>query len=375
MKLKLMIAATAIALASGGARAQETIKVGHIQPLTGSVAYNGTANVKGARLAVEQRNAAGGVLGKQIELITEDGQCQPAKSVNAAEKLIQRDKVPVVIGAFCSTATLAVMPIAQKYGVPLLTGVSSNETLTEKGNTWFFRATDTDPLLAHTFAKVLTDELKLKKVAYVGVNDDFGRGSVEGFEREITALGGETVAKEFFEHGTTDFYTILAKLRTSGADGLFVAAETQDGSTFVKQMAEFGLELKVFGVGSWATPDFMNLAGTAANGIYAMVPYVSTMDTPENQAFVAEYTKKYDEAPGKYGAAGYNTANIVMEAIERAGSTDPAAIREALAKTDYTGPNGHFIFDEKGQALGFYVALVQLQDGTAKIVSLAKTQH
>jgi branched-chain amino acid transport system substrate-binding protein len=357
-------------LAAAAARAQETIKIGVIQPVTGSVAYNGASDINGTRLAVDERNVKGGVLGKKIEVIIEDGQCRPANSVNAAEKLIQRDKVVALSGAFCSSATAAVMPVAENNKIPLITGVSSNAALTQKGNKWFFRATETDALLAKSFAKILVDQLKLKKVAYIGVNDDWGRGGVEEFERQMKALGATTAVKEYFDHGTTDFYTLLTKLRSSGADGVFVAAETQDGSIFVKQKAEFGLQQKIFGVGSWATADFIKLAGPASEGIYAAVPYAATMETPKNQEFVKAYEARYKEMPGKYAAAGYNALNILMDAIERAGSTAPEKIRDALTKTDYEGPNGRFRFDEKGQAHGFSVVLVQLQKNVPVVVEM-----
>jgi len=364
-----------LSLLAAGAQAQETVKIGLIQPLTGSVAYNGTTDVNGSKLALDEINAKGGVLGKKLELVIEDGQCKPANSVNAAEKLIQRDKVAALSGAFCSSATLAVMPVAANYKIPLITGVSSSAELTEKGNRWFFRATETDALLAKSFAKILFDQLKLRKVAYIGVNDDWGRGGVSEFEKQMTALGATTVMKEYFEHGTSDFYTILTKLKASGADGAFVAAETQDGSIFVKQKAEFGLQLKVFGVGSWATADFMKLTGASSEGIYAAVPYASTMDTPKNKTFVEAYTARYKEAPGKYSAAGYNAINILAAAINRAGSTDAEKIREALTKTDYDGPNGKFKFDAKGQASGFSVVLVQLQKGVPVVTATTSVEQ
>src|ERR1700759_4762453 len=121
-----------LSLIAAGANAQEAIKIGVIQPLTGSVAYNGTTDVNGSKLAAHEINAKGGVLGKKIERVNEDAQCTPANSVNAAEKLIQRDKVVALSGAFCSSATLAVMPVAQNYKIPLITGVSSSAPLTEK---------------------------------------------------------------------------------------------------------------------------------------------------------------------------------------------------------------------------------------------------
>ncbi len=371
----LPIGILGLSLVTAGAHAQETVKIGLIQPLTGSVAYNGTTDVNGSKLALDEWNARGGVLGKKIELIIEDGQCRPANSVNAAEKLIQRDKVVALSGAFCSSATLAVMPVAANYKLPLITGVSSNAELTEKGNRWFFRATETDALLAKSFAKIMFEQLKLRKVAYIGVNDDWGRGGVAEFEKQMIAFGATTVMKEYFDHGTSDFYTLLTKLRASGSDGAFVAAETQDGSILVKQKAELGVQTKIFGVGSWATADFLKLTGASSEGIYAAVPYASTMTTPKNKAFVDAYTARYKEAPGKYAAAGYNAINILVDAIGRAGSTDAEKIREALTKTKYEGPNGHFEFDEKGQASGFTVVLVQLQKGVPVVVASTTVKH
>jgi branched-chain amino acid transport system substrate-binding protein len=369
--MRTLVVASALALvhAAPGTAQQPTIKIGLVQPLTGSVAYNGESDVNGSRLAVEERNKKGGVLGRQIELVIEDGQCKPANSVNAAEKLIQKDKVPVISGAFCSSATSAVMPVAEKNKIPLVTGVSSAAPLTERGNKYFFRATETDALLARSFAKIIVEHLKLKNVAYIGVNDDWGRGGVEEFSKSIEKLGGKTVMKEYFDHGTTDFYTLLTRVRAAKPDGIFVAAETQDGSIVVKQMKELGLQSRVFGVGSWATNDFVKLAGPAAEGIYAAVPYAATIPTPRNQAFVKAYEGKHKEFPGKYAAAGYNSLNIIMDAIQRAGSTDPEKIRAALEQTNYEGPNGNFRFDSKGQAYGFSVVLVQLKNGRPEVIA------
>ena len=358
--------------ALGPARAQETIKVGVVQPLTGSVADNGLAFVDGAKLAVASRNAAGGVLGKKIELVIEDGQCRPANSVSAAQKLIERDKVPVLVGAFCSSATAAVMPITEQRRIPLLTGVSSKADLTDKGMKYFFRSAETDRVMSVTFSKILAEKLQLKNVAYIGVNDDWGRGSVEDFVAQMEKLGVKTAMKEYYEHGTTDYYTLLTKLKASKADGVFVAAETQDGAILVKQFKELGLSSKLFGVGSWTTPEFIKATGPASEGIYAAVPYASSIPTDANKEFVNRYAAAYKTKPGKYGAAGFNALNIVMQGIARAGKAEPEAIRDALYKTDYAAPNGHYRFTEKGEGYGYDVVLVQLKGGEPVIVTMSE---
>ncbi len=364
----LMLAAVVF---SAPAVAQEEVRIGLIEPLTGSVAYNGNSVVEGAKLAIAEVNAAGGVLGKQVKLMIEDGQCQPATSVNAVEKLVQKDKAVLLVGAFCSSATAAIMPVAQKYKIPLITAVSSKADLTEQGNTYFFRAAETDALMARAFAKILAQGLKLGSVAYIGVNDDWGRGGVDEFNRDLSELGVKKAMVEYFDHGTTDFFTLLAKLRAAKPDGVFVAAETQDGSILVKQIREMGLSTKVFGVGSWATADFIKLAGDAAEGIYAAVPYASSMDAPRNKAFVGKYEAAYKVKPGKYGAAGYNALHIAAAAIARAGSVDPEAIREALHQTHYEAPNGVYQFDAKGQAYGFEAVLVRIDNKEPKVVATA----
>jgi branched-chain amino acid transport system substrate-binding protein len=359
---------------SSAACAQDAIKIGVIQPLTGSVAYNGQAFVNGAKLAVERRNSAGGVLGRKVELVIEDGQCRPANSVNAAEKLVQRDKVVALAGSFCSSATAAVMPVAEKYKVPLLTGVSSKADLTEKGMQYFFRSAETDRLMSRTFSKILAEKLQLKTVAYIGVNDDWGRGGVEDFSKDLERLGVKTVMKEYFDHGATDFYTLLTKLRASKADGVFVAAETQDGSILVKQLKEFGIKTKIFGVGSWATADFIGLTGEASEGIYAAVPYASSLPGDRNKAFVELYNGAYKEKPGKYGAAGYNALNIMLDAVARAGKAEPEAIRDSLRKTDYAAPNGRYRFTDKGEGYGFDVVLVQIVNKEPRVVAQSATE-
>lgn len=363
-----MLATVAI---SAPARADDDIRIGLVEPLTGSVAYNGGSVVEGAKLAIAEVNAAGGVLGKQVKLVIEDGQCQPAASVNAVEKLVQKDRVALLVGAFCSSATQAIMPVAQKYKVPLITAVSSKADLTEQGNPYFFRAAETDALMARAFAKILAKDLKLSNVAYVGVNDDWGRGGVDEFSRDLSELGVKKALVEYFDHGSTDFFTLLAKLRAAKPDGIFVAAETQDGSILVKQLREMGLDTKVFGVGSWATADFIKLTGAAAEGIYAAVPYASSMEAPRNLAFVKKYQDAYKVKPGKYGAAGYNALHIAAAAITRAGNVDPEAIRAALHKTRYEAPNGIYEFNAKGQAYGFEAVLVRLEKGEPKVVASA----
>lgn len=342
------------------AAAQETIKVGAVEPLSGAVAFDGNSWVKGAQLAIKLVNEGGGVLGKQIELVIGDGACKPAESVSAAEKLITSDRVPVLMGAFCSGATQAVMPLAERNQIPLVSGTSSLPKLTEAGNHWFFRNTEKDTMEAAAFASVLHDDLHFRSVFYLAANDDWGRGSADSFKRTLEGLGAKTVDVEFFDPNASDFYTVLTKIRALKPDLVFLAAYTQSGATMMKQAKELGITSHIFGIGAVTTPTFTKLAGDAAYGLLAGVAYAPTVPGAANEDFVAKYKAVNGDVPGKYQLFGYNTANVVVQAIKRAGAAEPTKIRDALKDTDYTGPTGRVRFDDKGQAYGFSLYLVEL---------------
>jgi branched-chain amino acid transport system substrate-binding protein len=352
--------ALSVAAAAG---AQDTVKVGLIEPLTGGVAFDGAMVVKGAKLAEKMANASGGVLGKKLELVVSDGQCKPAESVSAAEKLITSDKVPVIMGAFCSGATQAVMPVVERASIPLVTGVSSLPRLTEVGNPMFFRHAEKDSMHAAAFSSALAADLKVKTVFFIAANDDWGRGSVESFKKSLEAVGTKTLDAEFFDPTATDFYTVLTKVRARKPDLVFLVAYTQSAATLMKQAKELGITSKIFGIGAVTTPTFLKLAGDSANGLLAGVAYVHTVPGEANAKFVQAYKAEYaGEEPSKYAQSGFNTMNVIIAAIKRAGAADPAKIRAALTATDNNGPTGRSQFDEKRQAYGFNLYLVELTD-------------
>ena len=273
------------------AQAQETIKIGLVQPLTGSVAYNGTADVAGSKQAVDERNAKGGVLGKKIELVIEDGQCQPANSVNAAEKLIQRDKVVAISGAFCSSATAAVMPVAEQYKLPLITGVVVQVRPDREGQQVLLPR-DRDRRAARQGLR--QDPPRQAEAAERGLHRRqrrLGSWRRRGVLQRDEALGAKTGDEGVLRPRHDRLLHLLTKLKASKADGVFVAAETQDGSILVKQIKELGLDIKVFGVGSWATSDFIS-AGRPGRRRHLRrgAVCVDACPTPTNQAFVKNYS-------------------------------------------------------------------------------------
>jgi len=367
MATRIAIICASILLLNPNAVLAQDVKIGIIEPLSGQAAFDGNAVLKGAKLAQQEINAAGGVLGARLEFVVADGACNAADTVSAAEKLINADHVPVIEGAFCSGATQAIMPIVEKLNVPLVSGVASLDKLTKAGNKWFFRTTEADSMEAVAFADVLHSDLKFKTVFYFGTNDDFGRGIVDFFKTRMEALGAKTVGTEFYDTNSTDLYTPLTKIRALKPDLLFVTAFTQAAASIAKQSVELGLSSKIFGIGAWTTPAFLKLAGSASDGILAGVPYAPSASGELNEKFVKAFQAANGELPSKYAAGGYNATHIIAQAIQRAGSLDSTKIRDALYATDYNGPTGRIRMASNGQAYGFNLFLIELEKGDVKI--------
>ena len=346
----------------------ETVKIGIIKPLTGPVAYDGRNWVTGAQIAAEEINKAGGALGRQIELVVEDGMCVPAESVNAAEKLITRSKVVAIMGCYCSSSSGAVMEVVKKYQIPQMTGISTSPKLTELGNPWFFRATANSNLYADSFAKGILDLTQAKQIAFLVVNDDWGRGTIDAFSSRFEKLGAKIVAKDVFAPNESDFYPFLTKIKALNPDVLYVVANTEPAAKIAKQFDEVGMKAKLFGEGPWAQESFIKLAGKAAEGKYSLVKYVYTIPGERNARLVSEFRKRANEAPPQEFLAGYTCTHIMAEGIKRAGGTDAEKLRLALEKTDYDGLNGKYRFDEKHQAYGFDLYLTQTQNANPVVV-------
>ena len=218
-----------------------TIRIGLIQPVTGPTAYDGQSVIDGARLAASEINAAGGVLDRKIEVLLQDGKSDPAESLSAAEKLLDRDKVRVLIGAWASSATLAVMPLVQRYEVPLIVEMSTAEKITEMGNPWVFRISSNSKIDANALQPYLVKKLGFHKVAFMAANNDFGRAVVTNWSRVLTPQGATVVATEYHKPGETNFSPTLTKIKNSGADTIVITSDVTTASNIIKQSYELGM--------------------------------------------------------------------------------------------------------------------------------------
>src|SRR5574340_56583 len=288
MRLRLSVAVIALAAAASAA-AQDTVKIGVVQPLTGPVAYDGNIYVNTVKMLVDEMNAKGGVLGKKIELVIEDGACNPAQSVNAAEKLVTRDKVVALLGAFCSTSSAAMMEVARKHKVPHLTTISTAAQLTEQNNPYFFRGVATTPMLGAAFGGELPAAVKGKRFAFLVINDDWGRSMVSSYPGPLERAGGQVVGTEFFQSSDLQFLPYITKIKSANPDAIILAANTQHAVALSKQIRELGVTVPLIGEGSWTSDSYIKLAGPSAEGVYGLVEYVYTIQNPLNDAFVKEF--------------------------------------------------------------------------------------
>jgi branched-chain amino acid transport system substrate-binding protein len=367
-----MLAAGALGLA--GTAAAQTIKVGLIEPTSGPAAYDGQSVANGAKLAESQINAAGGVLGRKIELLLQDGKADPAESISAAEKLLDRDKVSALIGAWASSATLAVMPLVQRYQVPLIVETSTSEKITESGNPWVFRTSSNSKIDADVLQPYMVKDLGFKKVAFMAANNDFGRAVVTYWTRALTPQGATIVATEYHKPGETNFSPTLTKIKNSGADTIVITSDVTTASNVIKQSYELGMTgfKRVITSGNPAEA-IVKLAGKeASEGMLVQNYWVPYAPPPGEEAasakFVAAYKQSFpDRIADKYAVSGYDAVQVVAAAVRAAGSSEPAKIQGALRTLKLQALQGQIVFDKQQQARPFQ-SVSRVHDGTPTVV-------
>jgi branched-chain amino acid transport system substrate-binding protein len=344
------------ALLGGPASAQDTIKIGVTQPLTGAFAASGNYVTQGAKLAEEEINKAGGVLGKKIELIVEDNKSNPTEAVSTAEKLIVKDKVPVMMGAWSSTLTLAVMPKLEEYKVPMVVETSSSGKITTSGNPYVFRISPTSEMEAKAFTP-LFQSLGIKKADFLATNNDFGLGASKEFSEAAQRAGVEIGVKETMDPKATDFSAQLAKIKASGGDTLFVTTAVEQITLILKQAKDQQLTARIITTGGSNSPDqLIAQAGDAANGSYHLVFFTpwfpEAVKNPDvARKFVGLWNeKKYNVGGLTEGFRGWDGVHVIVEAIKGAGKAEAEAITKALWDVKVNGINGDIAFIKQGPA-------------------------
>ena len=342
MKLASRLLLTLVVLALA-LRAQDTIKVGEYASLTGKEASFGQQSHKGLTLAIEELNAAGGVLGKKLELITEDNQTKPGESATAVKKLISRDKVVALIGEVASGRSLEAAPIAQAAKIPMIAPAATNPKVTQTGN-YIFRVCFIDPFQGTVMAKFAQTDLKAKKVAVLSsVSNAYSVGLAKFFKETFTANGGIIVSEKNFSEGDKDFRAQLTAVKAAGADAVFVPSYYTEAALIARQARDLGLNVPFFGGDGWVADQLIEIGGEALNGCYYSTHFSPENQDPVVQAFVKKFKARWgaNENPDAFAALGYDAAYVLVDAIKRAGSTEGPKLRNALASTkNFSGVTG-----------------------------------
>src|SRR5690242_7524330 len=299
---KLGVTIAAAALLSVGQAGAQTIKIGVNEPLTGPFAASGTYVVNGAKIAADEINAKGGVLGKTIELVIEDNKSNPTEAAAVAEKLITSDKVPVLMGAWGSSLTLAVMPKLMEYETPMVVETSSSGKITTTGNPYIFRISPPSAIEAAAF-KGIVDKLELKKVDFLVINNDWGRGTAEDFSKMMKDKGISIGLVETMDQGAQDMSAQLSKIKSSDSETVIVTTAVDQLTLIFKQAASLGMKKRIITTGGSQNPDqIIAQAGSAANGTMHLTTFLPWFPdkTPNPEAtnfFVSEWKKRgYDFA-------------------------------------------------------------------------------
>jgi branched-chain amino acid transport system substrate-binding protein len=347
----LLTFAAAAALAASAA-AQDTIKVGEYASLTGKEASFGQQSHKGLTLAIAEINAAGGVLGKKLELITEDNQTKSGESATAVKKLISRDKVVALIGEVASGRSNEAAPHAQKAHVPMIAPAATNPSVTQNGD-YIFRVCFIDPFQGTVLAKFAKDDLHAKKVAILlSVSNAYSVGLAKFFKETFTANGGTVVAEKSFSEGDKDFKAQLTAIRSLGVDAIFVPSYYTEAALIARQARELGLNVPLFGGDGWVADELLQIGGEALNGCYYSTHFSPENQDPVVQTFVKKFRAKWDNlTPDAFAALGYDAAYVLADAIKRAGSTEGPKLRDALAATkNFAGVTGLTTIDANRDA-------------------------
>ncbi len=348
--------------------AEEPIRIGEYASITGKEASLGQSSHNGTMMAIDDLNAAGGVLGRPLLLITEDTQSKPGESATAAKKLISRDKVVALLGEVASSRSLEAAPVAQLAKVPMISPASTNPKVTETGN-YIFRTCFIDPFQGPVMAKFAREKLRAKRVALIVSNSSaYSIGLAKFFREAFTANGGTIVLEQKYAEGDKDFKAQLTAIKAAGVDAVFNPGYYNEGALIVLQARDLGLTLPIFGADSWEAEALIELGGKAIEGAYLCSHYSPADPSPRVQNFVQAYKKRFGSTPDSNASLGYDSVLVLVDAIKRAGSTDRAKIRDALAATkNFAAVTGNITIDAQRNASKNAV-IIQVRNGKFEFV-------
>ena len=360
----LMIASLLTAFAcQPGTGGGDKVRVGVFMSLTGSTANFGISSVNGIKMAAEEVNTAGGINGKQIELLVQDDRSDASEAATIVTKFVTQDQVHAILGEVASSRSIAAAPIAQNAKIPMLTPSSTNPEVTKKGN-FIFRSCFIDPVQGAAIAQFAARTLGAKRAAImVDRKNDYSTGLEKVINEVFTRLGGQIVATQSFQEGDQDFNAQLTSLKGANPEVIFVPGYYNDVGLIAKQARDKGLTVPLIGGDGWDSAQLYAIGGSALNGSYFTNHYSPFDSDPKVQKFVNDYKSKYNTTPDALAATAYDAAHIMFDAIKRANSLDGTAIRDALAATkSFPGVTGDVTFNENRDAVK-PIVMIEIKDG------------
>ena len=355
---------------AGGAKETDAVAIGAIFPLSGGVSFYGNESRDGGLLAIEEINAAGGLLGKKITLISEDDEGNAEKTVNAFTKLTTRDKVSFILGSSTSGPTQAISALAQRGKVVLMSPSATNIDVTKAGD-YIFRACFIDPFQGVVGADFAYETLGSRRAAVLyDAGADYNTGLADAFKNQFRALGGQVVADEAYQSGDVDFNAQVTRIRATNPDVVYLPNYYNDVSLQAKQLRDQGITCALVGGDGWDS--LIDNAGDEVLNGYWSSGFASDTTDPKGVAFVRAFQAKFNRPASQFAALGYDAMMLILDGIKAAGSFDPAAVKDAIAKINGTYVTGNIRFDaDRNPIKGAAILEIVRQDG--KLANAYKT--
>ena len=341
----------------------DKVRVGVFMSMTGSTANFGISSTNGIKMAADEVNAAGGINGKQIELLVQDDRSDASEAATIVTKFVTQDQVHAILGEVASSRSIAAAPIAQNAKIPMLTPSSTNPEVTRKGN-FIFRSCFIDPVQGAAIAQFAARTLGAKRAAImVDRKNDYSTGLEKVISATFTKMGGQMVGTQSYQEGDQDFNAQLTDLKGKNPEVIFVPGYYNDVGLIAKQARDKGITVPLVGGDGWDSAQLYAIGGTALNGSFFTNHYSPYDTDPKVQKFVNDYKARYGTIPDALAATAYDAAKIMFDAIKRATSLDGTAIRDALAATkDYPGVTGNVTFNENRDAVK-PIVMIEIKPG------------
>lgn len=362
----LVIGFTSCKKEGGSANADEIV-IGEVAAMTGGTATFGTSSHAGTQMAIDEINAAGGLLGKKLKLITEDDQSKQGEAGTVAKKLISREKIVALLGEVASGRSLEMAPICQKAGIPMISPASTNPKVTETGD-FIFRVCFIDPFQGTVMAKFAMSRGWKKVAILTDTKQDYSVGLAQFFKEYFAKNGGTITGEQSYGSGDKDFKAQLTAIKAGAPDAIFASGYYNETGLIAAQARELGITVPLLGGDGWDSPSLVEVAGKAIEGSFFSNHFSNEDQSPKIQEFVKKFQAKHGKTPDAMAALGYDSAMILADAMKRAGTTEGKALRDAIAATkDFDGITGKITLDEKRNANKSAVVLT-IKDGKFSFV-------